>query len=90
MDVGVPELVIILVLVVLLFGVGRISKIAGELGSGVRAFREGLQGGGSGDGEKAASPPANEQPAAKEEPAAKVEMAINSETDEPASVDHRS
>ncbi len=41
---GPLELVIILVIVVLLFGVGRIGKIAGELGSGIRAFRDGLQG----------------------------------------------
>ncbi len=41
---GPVELAIILVIVVLLFGVGRIGKIAGELGSGIRAFREGLQG----------------------------------------------
>jgi sec-independent protein translocase protein TatA len=36
------ELIILLVIVFLLFGVGRISKIAGELGSGIRAFRKGL------------------------------------------------
>jgi len=42
--IGPLELVIILVIVLLLFGVGRIGKIAGELGSGIRAFREGLQG----------------------------------------------
>ncbi|MEJ5314644.1 MULTISPECIES: twin-arginine translocase TatA/TatE family subunit [Anaerolinea] len=40
---GVPELVLILVIVILLFGVGRIGKIAGELGTGIRAFREGLK-----------------------------------------------
>lgn len=39
---GTPELLIILVIVVLIFGVGRIGKIAGELGSGIKAFREGL------------------------------------------------
>jgi sec-independent protein translocase protein TatA len=39
---GVPELAILLVIVILLFGVGRIGKIAGELGSGIRSFREGL------------------------------------------------
>lgn len=39
---GTTELVIVLVIVVLLFGVGRIGKIAGELGSGIKAFREGL------------------------------------------------
>ncbi len=43
-QLGVPELVIILVIVLVLFGVGRISKIAGEMGSGIRSFKEGLQG----------------------------------------------
>ena len=41
---GLPELLIILVIIVVLFGVGRISKIAGEMGSGIRAFKDGLQG----------------------------------------------
>lgn len=41
-DFGVPELLIILVIVILLFGPGRIGKIAGELGKGIRSFREGL------------------------------------------------
>lgn len=39
---GVPELLIILVIVVLLFGPGRLGKIAGELGTGIRNFREGI------------------------------------------------
>jgi sec-independent protein translocase protein TatA len=38
------ELIIVLVIVVLLFGVGRIGKIAGELGKGVRDFQKGLKG----------------------------------------------
>jgi sec-independent protein translocase protein TatA len=41
---GVPELLIILVIVILLFGVGRIGKIAGELGNGIRQFKDGLKG----------------------------------------------
>jgi sec-independent protein translocase protein TatA len=44
MNLGPTELIIILVIIVVLFGVGRIGKIAGELGSGIRAFKEGLQG----------------------------------------------
>jgi len=36
------ELLIILSIFVLLFGVGRVSKIAGELGSGIRSFKESL------------------------------------------------
>lgn len=43
-DIGMPELLIILVIVILLFGVGRITKVAGELGKGIRDFRHGLQG----------------------------------------------
>jgi sec-independent protein translocase protein TatA len=41
---GTTELILILVIVILLFGVGRIGKVAGELGSGLRAFRDGLKG----------------------------------------------
>lgn len=42
--IGPLELGIILVIVVLLFGIGRIGKIGGELGQGIRAFRDGLRG----------------------------------------------
>jgi sec-independent protein translocase protein TatA len=41
---GPTELTIILVIVLLLFGVGRIGKIASELGSGIRNFKVGLSG----------------------------------------------
>jgi sec-independent protein translocase protein TatA len=41
---GPTELIIILIIVVLLFGVGRVGKIAGELGRGIREFRKGLSG----------------------------------------------
>jgi len=42
---GAPELLIILVIVLLLFGPGRLGKIAGELGAGIRNFRDGLSDG---------------------------------------------
>lgn len=41
---GPTELIIILVIVLVLFGVGRIGKIAGEMGGGIRAFKDGLKG----------------------------------------------
>ncbi len=43
-DFGLPELLIILVIIVILFGPGRIGKVAGELGKGIRSFRDGLGG----------------------------------------------
>lgn len=42
-QLGPTELLIILGIVVLLFGVGRLSKIGSELGQGIRAFKDGLK-----------------------------------------------
>jgi sec-independent protein translocase protein TatA len=42
MRLGPTELIIILAIVILLFGAGRIGKIAGELGSGIKAFKQGI------------------------------------------------
>ena len=60
--IGVPELLIVLVIVVLIFGVGRVSRMGGELGKGIRAFRDGLSGkdsdsteDGKGNGDKPAA-----------------------------------
>lgn len=44
MRFGLPEILIVLVIVLLLFGPGRISKIAGELGKSISSFRDGLKG----------------------------------------------
>lgn len=46
-NLGVPELVLILVIAILIFGPGRIGKIGSELGKGIRGFKEGV-----GTGEK--------------------------------------
>ena len=43
-DFGLPELLIILVIIIVLFGPGRIGKLAGELGKGIRSFKDGLDG----------------------------------------------
>lgn len=56
---GLPrgtEWIIILVIVILLFGPGRIGKIAGELGRSIKSFREGL-----GNKEDEAEKPENEE-----------------------------
>ena len=43
MEIGIPELVIVLLIVVVVFGVGRVSRLGGELGSAIRQFRDGLK-----------------------------------------------
>ncbi|MEP7133848.1 MAG: twin-arginine translocase TatA/TatE family subunit [Chloroflexota bacterium] len=41
---GGTEWIIILVIVILLFGPGRIGKLSGELGKSIKSFRDGLSG----------------------------------------------
>ena len=43
-NIGPVEIIIVLLIVVLLFGVGRIGRIGGELGKSIREFRKGIQG----------------------------------------------
>lgn len=42
MSLGMPELLIILVIVIVIFGPGRFGKIFGELGSGIKSFKDNL------------------------------------------------
>ena len=59
MNLGPVELVIILVIVVVLFGPGRLGKTMGELGSGLRSFKDGLTGEKKDD--DAAKPPSSDE-----------------------------
>ncbi len=38
------EWIIILIIVILIFGVGRLTRIGQDLGAGIRSFRKGLSG----------------------------------------------
>ena len=37
---GMPELIIIMIIVVLIFGAGRISEIGGAIGKGIKGFKK--------------------------------------------------
>ncbi len=39
---GTTELIIILVLVLIVFGAGKLPKVAGSLGKGLRNFKDGM------------------------------------------------
>ncbi|ACZ41834.1 twin-arginine translocation protein, TatA/E family subunit [Thermobaculum terrenum ATCC BAA-798] len=41
---GAPELIIILVIVMLVFGVGKLPEVGGALGRGIREFKDNLTG----------------------------------------------
>jgi sec-independent protein translocase protein TatA len=51
--IGPLELVIVLVIVLLIFGVGRLGQLGRDLGEGIREFRKGI----SGDDDKSAEAP---------------------------------
>lgn len=38
--IGAPELIIILVVVLIIFGVGRLPEVGGAIGRGLRSFRQ--------------------------------------------------
>ena len=43
LGLGAPELVIILVIVLVVFGAGKLPEVAGSLGKGIREFRTAQQ-----------------------------------------------
>lgn len=42
MRFGGWEIIIVLVIILLIFGPGRITKVAGEMGKSIKAFKDGL------------------------------------------------
>ena len=40
---GPTELIIILVIVIVLFGAGRVGKLGGELGTAIKEFKSGIK-----------------------------------------------
>jgi sec-independent protein translocase protein TatA len=48
-SIGIPELVIILVIILLLFGASRLPEIGRGLGKGIKNFKESTREGGKDD-----------------------------------------
>ena len=49
MGIGLKEIVIILLVVLILFGAGKLPKVMGDFGKGLRNFKDGLKGEGDDD-----------------------------------------
>lgn len=43
-NIGIPELALILLIVLLVFGANKLPKIAKDLGSGIREFKKSISG----------------------------------------------
>lgn len=63
-NLGGLEWIIILVVIILVFGVGRVGKIGGELGDAIRQFRKGLGDDKKDDGQKKADDGQPDKPGA--------------------------
>ena len=53
-NLGPTELIIILLIVIAIFGAGKLANLGGALGKGVKDFRSAVQEAGKDDGEKEA------------------------------------
>jgi len=51
---GVPELLLILVIVVLIFGAGRLPQLGKGIGEGIRNFKQSIRGEEHGENDKKA------------------------------------
>jgi sec-independent protein translocase protein TatA len=49
---GTQELIIILILVLIIFGAGKLPQVGGALGKGLRNFKQGIKDGDEGDEKK--------------------------------------
>jgi sec-independent protein translocase protein TatA len=84
-SLGVPELVIILVLVLIVFGAGKLPKVMRSMGEGVREFRDASEEAGDGAGDPDTSDAASKkaeatQVEAAQSPATQSETAAEPET----------
>lgn len=44
MSVGIWQLVLIIMLVLILFGAGKLPQVMGEIGAGLKKFKDGMNG----------------------------------------------
>ena len=80
---GPTELILILVIVIIFFGVGRLPEVFGGLGKGIREFRRAAKDGSEEDD----SEPTDDSPTAESaEPAESAAPAVTSETNPPEKV----
>ena len=76
MSIGIWQIVLILVIVLILFGAGKLPRVMGDVAKGVKSFKAGLKEGEEPEGEPAAAGAA----AARETPRVEPAGAAKAET----------
>lgn len=79
MSIGIWQLLLILVIVFVIFGAGKLPRVMGDVGKGVRSLREGLKG--EGDEKDGAS----KKEIAKDDDSTVIEHAPQSDKDKTSS-----
>ena len=67
MSIGLPQILIILLLVLVLFGAGKLPKVMGDIGKGMKSFKDGVSGGDN-ETERTAKPVRSDPPTLENEP----------------------
>lgn len=83
-NLGAPELIIILAIVLLLFGSTRLPKMARSLGQASKEFKKGIDHGASEEDDASEDKPASKAKAAAENPAAEAESPSEAPTEKAA------
>jgi sec-independent protein translocase protein TatA len=58
-NLGLPELLVILVIVIVIFGAGKLPQLGKGFGEGIKNFRDAMRDGHSGDNPNSKDDPAN-------------------------------
>ena len=77
MGLSLPHLLIVALVVLVLFGRGRISEMMGDFGKGIKSFKQGMS---DEDNKPASPPPAQIPPQPAVQSAAQPQATLNGET----------
>lgn len=80
MGLSLPHLIILAIVVLVLFGRGRISEMMGDFGKGIKSFKQGMSEEEAGRDAAATPPPAQIAPPHNTTPPAPQQATLNGET----------
>ena len=70
MSIGIWQIVLILVIVLLIFGAGKLPRVMGDFAKGIKSFKAGMKEGGEPPPNQPSNPASPSQPRVGEQPTA--------------------